>query len=156
MTATEKRLAFLRARLAYIGGLKQPTEQQRLFAELAGRLLGGDALTAKDARDLKTLEAAEKADERAQAARRQAAKILSEKSAAERKARTRNLIQAGGLLVVAGFADRKTGLLAVSPAELVGALAELAARQPSPIEREAWKRAGEELLSASKSAKGKA
>lgn len=156
MTANENRLEFLRTRCAYIGGLKQPTEQQRLFAELALRFLGGDTLTARDARDLKTLEAAEKADQRAQAARRQAAKILSGKSAAERKARTRNLIQAGGLLVVAGFADRKTGLLAVSPAELVGALAELAAREPSPIEREAWKRAGDELLSAKNSAKGKA
>ncbi len=53
------------------------------------------------------------------------ASITAREATAARKKRTRGLIEAGGLLVVAGLVDGDTGALLVEPDLLVGALIRL-------------------------------
>lgn len=154
--ANNKRTDFLSKRLAYISGLKQATEQQKMFADLAAKFLNDEQMTTAELRAFKTLEAAELADEKAAATKRAARKLISEKTEAERKQRTHNMINAAGLMGLAGLLDKKTGKPLASNEEMLGALLELANRHPTDLERENWKRAGAELLNAAKQTQRKA
>jgi len=80
-------------------------------------------------------ERVEKAKTRLDQSRAALAAVTARESNAARKKRTRGLIAAGGLLVVAGLADGDTGELKVDPSALLGALLRLAkAFETLPLE----------------------
>ena len=81
---------WLTARIAYLRGLKSPSDQQRLLLLLADK----PERSNDDNRKLSALVKAEKAAERAQKAKANAARIVNAEKAAERKARDRELYQA--------------------------------------------------------------
>ena len=113
---------WLTARIAYLRGLKSPSDQQRLLLLLADK----PERSNDDNRKLSALVKAEKAAERAQKAKANAARIVNAEKVAERKARDRELYQAAGLLILAGLVDSKTGRPTVDRGELLGALLGLA------------------------------
>uniref|UniRef100_UPI0034E3C020 conjugal transfer protein TraD n=1 Tax=Kingella oralis TaxID=505 RepID=UPI0034E3C020 len=92
---------------------------------------------------------AEKAAEATRAAR----KLVSEKNEKARKERTRNMINAAGLMGLAGLLDKKTGRPLTSPALLLGALVELANRNPTDLEKQSWEQSGAALLAKAKADK---
>ncbi|MFY1971184.1 conjugal transfer protein TraD [Achromobacter dolens] len=101
--------------------------------------------TADDERKLKALVRAEKAAQRAQRARADAARILDIEKTAARKARDHEMYQVAGLMGLAGLLDKATGRPTRDRGELLGALMDLARIQDS--EKSAiWKRAGDSLL----------
>lgn|SRR5690606_23999831 len=97
-------------------------------------------------RKLAALVRAEKAAERAQKARADAARIINAEKAAERKARDHELYQSAGLLILAGLVDTTTGKPTRDRGELLGALVSLAEAQVDDEKRAAWKRKGDALL----------
>lgn len=105
MTQDKMQNKWLAERLAYIRGLKAPSDQQRLMLMLADK----PQRTADDERKMAALVRAEKAAERAQKARASAAKIINAGKAATRKARDHELYESAGLLILAGLVDTKTG-----------------------------------------------
>lgn len=126
-------------RIAYVRGLKSPTDHQRLLLTLADK----SERTPDENRKLTALLKAERAADRAQRAKAAAAKLLNADREAERKARTRRLIELGGLVELAGLGERDKGAL-------LGAL--LALAKTSDAERWAgWKQAGDGKLAESKS-----
>lgn len=133
---------WLSAKIAYINGLKSPSEQQRLLV-LLNR-------TTTDEKTLSALIRAEKTAEKAAAAKaRVTAIIAAERKAAaraERKARDHELYKAAGLMIVAGLVDSKTGKPKFSAAELVGALAGIAELPRNHPKWQEWERRGKELL----------
>lgn len=133
---------WLADRLAYLQGLKAPSDQQRLLMLLADK----PTKDAKDERQLKALIRAEKASERATKAKADAARILNAEKASERKARDRELYQSAGLLILAGLVDTKTGKPNRDRGELLGALASLAQAQVDDAKRREWKAKGDALL----------
>lgn len=138
---------WLTARIAYLRGLKSPSDQQRLLLLLADK----PERSNEDNRKLSALVKAEKAAERAQKAKANAARIVNAEKAAERKARDRELYQAAGLLILAGLVDSKTGRPTVDRGELLGALLGLAKVPLDDQRRSEWKRAGDALLAAKSS-----
>lgn len=138
---------WLTARIAYLRGLKSPSDQQRLLLLLADK----PERSNDDNRKLSALVRAEKAAERAQKAKANAARIVNAEKAAERKARDRELYQAAGLLILAGLVDSKTGRPTVDRGELLGALLGLAKVPLDDQRRSEWKRAGDALLAAKSS-----
>ncbi len=138
---------WLTARIAYLRGLKSPSDQQRLLLLLAAK----PERSSDDNRKLSALVRAEKAAERAQKAKANAARIVNAEKAAERKARDRELYQAAGLLILAGLVDSKTGRPTVDRGELLGALLGLAKVPLDDQRRSEWKRAGDALLAAKSS-----
>ncbi len=138
---------WLTARIAYLRGLKSPSDQQRLLLLLADK----PERSNDDNRKLAALVRAEKAAERAQKAKANAARIVNAEKAAERKARDRELYQAAGLLILAGLVDSKTGRPTVDRGELLGALLGLAKVPLDDQRRSEWKRAGDALLAAKSS-----
>lgn len=138
---------WLTARIAYLRGLKSPSDQQRLLLLLADK----PERSSDDNRKLAALVRAEKAAERAQKAKANAARIVNAEKAAERKARDRELYQAAGLLILAGLVDSKTGRPTVDRGELLGALLGLAKVPLDDQRRSEWKRAGDALLAAKSS-----
>ncbi|EOJ6011354.1 hypothetical protein ACKD5N_004018 [Shigella sonnei] len=94
---------WLSAKIAYINGLKSPSEQQRLLVLLAEK----KNRTTTDEKTLSALIRAEKTAEKAAAAKaRVTAIIAAERKAAaraERKARDHELYKAAGLMIVAGM-----------------------------------------------------
>ena len=138
---------WLTARIAYLRGLKSPSDQQRLLLLLADK----PERSNDDNRKLTALVKAEKAAERAQKAKANAARIVNAEKAAERKARDRELYQAAGLLILAGLVDSKTGRPTVDRGELLGALLGLAKVPLDDQRRSEWKRAGDALLAAKSS-----
>lgn len=129
-------------RLAYLRGLKSPNDQQRLFMLLADKT----ERTADDNRKLAALVKAEKAAERAQKARANAARIVNAEKEAARKARDRELYQSAGLLILAGLVDTSTGAPSIDRGELLGALLGLSKVPADDSRRAEWKRAGDALL----------
>ena len=86
MSISDKMAAFAVERVAYISKLKNPSEQQTMFAELWKKRESGAELTAAETRAVKTLLAAEKAAEKSAAASRAARRILNaEKEEARQK-----------------------------------------------------------------------
>ena len=127
---------YLNRKLAYLKGLKAPTQAQQLLLLLAEK----PDRTAEDDKQLAILLRAERAADRARAAQLQAAKLLGQRKDAERKARHHRLIVQGLLLEWAGLNDWDRG-------ELLGALVALRESQNVPPERrQQWKQRGEALL----------
>jgi len=133
---------WLASRVAYLRGLKSPSEQQQLLMLLADK----PDKTPEDARKLAALVRAEKAAERAVKARADAARIINAEKAAQRKARDHELYQSAGLLILAGLVDTTTGKPTRDRGELLGALVSLAEAQVDDEKRAAWKRKGDALL----------
>lgn len=133
---------WMESRLAYLRGLKAPSEQQQLLMLLADK----PDKTSADERKIAALVKAEKASERATKARADAARILNAEKTAQRKARDRELYQTAGLLILAGLVDTKTGCPTRDRGELLGALLALAESNPNDDRRAAWKAAGDALL----------
>ncbi len=122
------------SRLAYLHGLKAPSEHQRLLLVLADK----EDRTADEERKLAALWRAEKAADRAQRAKANAARIVNADREAERKARTHRLIELGGLIELADVGSWDKGIL-------LGALLGLA--QVNDPERKArWKASGDARL----------
>ncbi|MGC9164067.1 MAG: conjugal transfer protein TraD, partial [Thiomonas sp.] len=133
---------WLAVRLAYLRGLKAPSDQQRLLLVLADK----PDRTADDERKLAALVRAERAAERAQKARAAAARIITAEKAAERKARDHALYESAGLMILAGLVDTKTGKPTRDRGELLGALASLAEAHVDDAKKAAWKAKGEALM----------
>jgi len=137
---------WLKDRVAYLKGLKSPSDQQTLLVVLADSPVRSD----QDERKLAALIRAEKASIRATKARQEAANMINaEKRAAAdaaRKARNHEMYQAAGLLSLAGLVDKKTGKATVDRGELLGALIGLVKVPPTDPRRAEWKRAGDALL----------
>ena len=119
-----------------------PTDAQKLIVALADR----DDRTPADHRNLRALIKAERAADRARSARAAAARVLSAEADAARKARTRRLIELGGLVEIAGFASFDRGAI-------LGALASLANQGNDAETVAGWKRAGDAELAKRESAK---
>lgn len=133
---------WLEDRVAYIRGLKSPNDHQRLLLLLNDKK---DA-TDDDRRKLVALIRAEKAAEKAQRAKASVAKIVNAEKEAERKRRNHELYESGGLLILAGLVDTKTGKPTLDRGELLGALLGLAKVPADDVRRSDWKRAGDALL----------
>mgnify|MGYP000048818312 FL=1 len=133
---------WLEDRVAYIRGLKSPNDHQRLLLLLNDKK---DA-TDDDRRKLVALIRAEKAAEKAQRAKASVAKIVNAEKEAERKRRNHDLYESGGLLILAGLVDTKTGKPTLDRGELLGALLGLAKVPSDDARRSDWKRAGDALL----------
>ena len=129
-------------RVAYIRGLKKPTDRQRMLLLLAEKRFR----SADDQRKLDTLITAEKAEERAQKARAKAARVVTAVKQAERKARNHELYKAAGLLILAGLVDGDTGKPLRDRGELLGALLDVAERKCDEKTAKEWKRAGDAQL----------
>lgn len=133
---------WINSRIAYIKGLKAPSEQQQMLVLLAER----PTPDASDKRKLAAIIRAEKATDRAAKARSAAAAMIhAEKRAAAlaaRKARTHELCESAGLLGLAGFVDTETGKPTIDRAELLGALLELAAVPADDPRRSHWRQLG--------------
>ncbi|EMG0088155.1 conjugal transfer protein TraD [Pseudomonas aeruginosa] len=133
---------WLTKRLEYLNGLKAPSDQQRLLMQLAAK----SERSADDERKLSALVKAEKAAERAQKARAQAARIVNAEKEAARKARNHELYNSAGLMILAGLVDSKSGMPSRDRGELLGALLELAKATPDQTVRARWKQIGDSLL----------
>lgn len=133
---------WLADRLAYLRGLKAPSDQQRLLMMLADK---SDRI-ADEGRMLAALIRAEKASERAQKARANAARIINAEKDAEKKARDHELYESAGLLILAGLVDTRTGKPTRDRGELLGALVSLAEAHVEDEKRAAWKRKGDALM----------
>ena len=133
---------WLNARLAYLRGLTTPSDHQRLLLLLADK----PDRTPEDGRKLAALVRAEKAAERAQKARANAARIVNQEKLTERKARDRELYNTAGLMILAGLVDSRTGMPLLDRGELLGALMELSRVSPEDERKAQWKRKGDALL----------
>jgi hypothetical protein len=133
---------WLKEKTDYLRALKAPSDQQRLLLALAEK----PELTKDDERKLAALIRAEKAADRAQKARANAARIVNAEKLAERKARDHEMYNAAGLLSLAGLLNAKTGKPLIDRGELLGGLLELAKIPADDQRRETWKRVGDALL----------
>jgi len=136
---------WLPERLEYIRGLKNPSEQQRLLLILADK----PNRSPDDERKLAALKRAEKAAQRAQKARADAARIVGAEKVKANKARTHELCESAGLMGLAGLVDKTTGKPTRDRGELLGALLDLAKIDESE-KRAAWKHTGDALLAQTK------
>ena len=134
--------SWLTDRLAYLSGLKSPNDQQRLLLLLTEKV----EQSKDDIRKIAALVRAEKAADRAQKARADAARIVNAEKLAERKARDHELYQVAGLLSLAGLVDEHSGKPMTDRGELLGALLGLAKVAADDSRRAEWKRAGDALL----------
>ena len=138
---------WLKDRVAYLKGLKSKSEQQELLVLLAEKT----NRTAQDDKKFNAIIRAEKASLRATKARQDAANLINtEKKVAaksERTARTHELCNSAGLLILAGLVDTKTGKPAIDKGELLGALLGLAKVPAEDTRRKEWKRAGDSIIS---------
>jgi hypothetical protein len=132
---------WLKERLAYLRGLKAPSDHQRLLQLLADK----PDRTPEDERKLMALVRAEKAVERAQKAGANAARIVNAEKLAVRKARDRELYNAAGLMILACLVDSRTGMPVLDRGELLGALMELSRVSPEDERKAQWKRNGDAL-----------
>lgn len=123
------------AKIDELRAVKSPTDGQRLALVLADK----SDRTAAETRNLQALLRAERAADRARSARAAAARLVANASEAERKARTRRLIELGGLVELAGLAESDRGVL-------LGLL--LAAAKSDAATVASAKRAGDEMLAA--------
>ena len=111
---------WLNDRVKYLNGLKSRNEQQELLVLLAEKT----NRTAQDDKKFNAIIRAEKAGQRATKARQDAARLINEENRdvakAERAARTHELCNSAGLLILAGLVDTKTGQPAIDKGELLG------------------------------------
>jgi Conjugal transfer protein TraD len=137
---------WLKDRVAYLKGLKSRNEQQELLVLLAEKT----NRTAQDDKKFNAIIRAEKASQRATKARQDAARLINDENRAvakaERAARTHELCNSAGLLILAGLVDTKTGKPAIDKGELLGALLGLAKVPAEDPRRKEWKRAGDAII----------
>ena len=131
---------WLANRLDYLRGLRKPTAQQQLLMALAAL----PQRSPKEQRRLDVLVRAERFAEKAQKARGEANKVLSEEQRQLRKKRDHGLYRTAGLLGVAGVVDTKTGELLIDAGILVGALVFLSDGSLGDVAR--FKTAGDKLI----------
>lgn len=93
-------------RVKYIKALSRPTEEQRLLAALYD---DRDHLTSVQKKKFDVLVKAERATEKAAAAKAELGAIIRSEKDAARKERNHNLFKAAGLLQLAGLVDKETG-----------------------------------------------
>jgi len=137
---------WLNDRVKYLNGLKSKSEQQELLVLLAEK----PNRTAQYDKKFNAIIRAEKASQRATNARQDAARLINEENRAvakaERTARTHELCNSAGMLILAGLVDTKTGKPAIDKGELLGALLGLAKVQVEDPRRKELKRAGDSML----------
>ena len=114
---------------------KNPNDAQKLLLELAQI-----QYRTPTKKKLNALIKAEKAMERANKQKVAVKKLLNAEKEAERKARTRHLIQLGALFEIANLDKR-------DPAELLGVLLKTAEIDPNDMKWQIWKELGLETLS---------
>lgn len=131
---------WLQNRLDYLRGLRKPTAQQRLLMALAAL----PQRSVREQRRLDVLVRAERFAEKAQQARGEANKVLSEEQRQLRKKRDHALYRAAGLLGVAGVVDSATGELRIDAGVLVGALVFLTEGELGDLSR--FKPSGDRLI----------
>ena len=102
---------WLSEKITYISALKNPSDAQKLLLELAKI----QYRTPDQEKKINALIKAEKAIDRANKQKVAVRKLLNAEKEAERKARTRHLIQLGALFEIANLDQR-------DPAELLGIL----------------------------------
>ena len=128
-------LDWLSEKISYISALKNPTDAQTLLLELAKI----EYRTPDQERKLNALIKAEKAIDRANKQKVVVKKLLNAEKEAERKARTRHLIQLGALFEIANLDKR-------DPAELLGVLLKTAEIDPNDMKWQIWKDLGQNIL----------
>lgn len=101
----------LGSHIKFIEGLIKPSEQQIKLAQLGNRFLNGENLGPAEHRALTALLKAEKAKHRADAAAAKAVNAVRSSVNAERRARTKILIELGGLVAMAQLAEWDRGML---------------------------------------------
>lgn len=131
---------WLQNRLDYLRGLRKPTAQQQLLMALAAL----PQRSVKEQRRLNVLIRAEKFAEKAQKARGEANRVLSEEQRQLRKKRDHALYRAAGLLGVAGIVDSNTGELLIDAGVLVGALVHLTEGELGDLNR--FKASGDRII----------
>jgi len=127
--------SWLYEKVTYITALKKPTDAQQLLVELSQIL----ERTPEQEKKLLTLIKAEKAIDRANKEKIAVRKLLNAEKEAERKARTRHLIQLGALFEIAALDQR-------NPAELLGILLKTAEIAPDDPKWEIWAEIGQTCL----------
>ena len=126
---------WLSEKITYISALKNPSDAQKLLLELAKI----QYRTPDKEKKLNALIKAEKAIDRANKQKVAVRKLLNAEKEAERKARTRHLIQLGALFEIANLDQR-------DPAELLGILLKTAEIDPNDMKWQIWKDLGLEVL----------
>lgn len=137
-------------RIEHIRNKKSPSDQQRLLVLLCEK----EDKTPKEEQDFKALVRAEKAVARLEKAAEKVAssktkvsKILKAERSAKEKARTHELIQSAGLLIMAGLVDSTTGKPLWDKSELLGALSSMAEANIDDSKKDFWKKKGNKILS---------
>ena len=126
---------WLSEKITYISALKNPSDAQKLLLELAQI----NTVLPTKRKKLNALIKAEKAIDRANKQKIAVRKLLNAEKEAERKARTRHLIQLGALFEIANLDQR-------DPAELLGILLKTAEIDPNDMKWQIWKDLGLEVL----------
>lgn len=126
---------WLSEKTTYISALKNPSDVQKLLLELAQI----QYRTPEQEKKLNALIKAEKAMDRANKQKIAVRKLLNAEKEAERKARTRHLIQLGALFEIAKLDQR-------DPAELLGILLKAAQIDPNDMKWHIWKDLGTQIL----------
>lgn len=126
---------WLSEKITYIAALKNPSDAQQLLLELSKI----SERTPEQEKKFSTLIKAEKAIDRANKEKIAVRKLLNAEKEAERKARTRHLIQLGALFEIANLDQR-------NPAELLGILLKTAEIAPDDPKWEIWSEIGQNCL----------
>lgn len=126
---------WLSEKITYISALKNPSNAQQLLLELSKI----SERTPEQEKKFSTLIKAEKAIDRANKEKIAVRKLLNAEKEAERKARTRHLIQLGALFEIAQLDQR-------NPAELLGILLKTAEIAPEDPKWEIWSEIGQNCL----------
>lgn len=133
---------WLQQKITYIAALKKPSDTQALLLELAKL----EQRTPEQDKIFNSLIKAEKAQDRANQQKIAVKKLLGAEKEAERKARTKRLIELGALFEIAGLNQR-------NPAELLGILLKTSEIAPDDPKWEIWREIGMECLNARKTQK---
>ena len=126
---------WLSEKITYISALKNPNDAQRLLLELSQI----QYRTPDQEKKINALIKAEKAIDRANKQKVAVKKLLNAEKEAERKARTRHLIQLGALFEIANLDKR-------DPAELLGILIKTAEIDSDDMKWQIWKDLGQNIL----------
>ena len=133
---------WLSEKITYISTLKNPTDVQKRLLELASI----EDRSVEQERKLNALIKAEKSIDRANKQKIVVKKLLNAEKEAERKARTRHLIQLGALFEIAKLDQR-------DPAELLGVLLKTAEIDPNDMKWQIWRDLGLDVLNQRKASK---
>jgi hypothetical protein len=140
---TEKdETTWLDLKIKHIEGLKSPSDQQKLLL-----LLSKQSQLSED--EQKTFDAivnAEKASERARSARSKVTKLLNADKKKARKARNHEMMEAAGLMSLAGLIDKQTAIPILEKSVLLGALAAISEMEKTDPRISDFRSAGDRLL----------